>query len=289
MADTEQLADISWLFESNALEIAPWDRPFLYTSGLIGPYFINTHYLCGGMARAKEVLAFIDEEQLDKQRFPSRLTPILKEVYDSSAIYRGVVDAMCEIVRTALPLDEVDGVSGGQRRDWFFAPLVAQRLGKPCFYLYNDLSLIDERGDAVTELPDAAVLNVADLLTVGSSYTKKWAPALRQIGARLRWSLVGVDRNQGGADNLHSAGVERCESLFSVDASLFDRALALGLIDRQQHLQLTRYLEDPFSSMRGFLLEHPEFLQQATGSPQGKTAARARLLEEQDLYRLRKS
>jgi len=36
------LANVSWLFETNALKIAPAEKPFWYTSGLIGPYYINT-------------------------------------------------------------------------------------------------------------------------------------------------------------------------------------------------------------------------------------------------------
>jgi orotate phosphoribosyltransferase len=286
MTNNEQLPDVSWLFESHALEISPPDKPFLYTSGLIGPYFINTHHLCGGRTKAKEVLAFIDAEQQDKKGFPLRLKPALQDVFASHEIYRHVIEALCEIARSALPLGEIDCVSGGQRRDWFFAPLVAAMLQKPCIYIYNDLSVIDEAGDDVAELRNAAVLNVADLLTVGSSYTKKWVPALQQIGARLKWSLVGVDRRQGGADSLHAAGVQQSESLFSVDRSLFDRALERNLINGDQHLQLTRYLEDPFSSMRDFLLTHPDFLESAKNSSQEKTSTRARLLEEQDHYQL---
>lgn len=45
------------------------------------------------------------------------------------------------------------------------------------------------------------------------------------------------------------------------------------------------YMEDPDGSMRLFLMEHPEFLEDALKRG-GKTAERARLLIENDLYNL---
>ena len=38
---------IKWLFETNAFRVCPENEPFWYTSGTIGPYYINTHFLYG--------------------------------------------------------------------------------------------------------------------------------------------------------------------------------------------------------------------------------------------------
>ena len=38
---------ISYLFETNAIRFCEENKPFWYTSGKIGPYFINTHFVYG--------------------------------------------------------------------------------------------------------------------------------------------------------------------------------------------------------------------------------------------------
>ena len=53
---------ISYLFETNAFKICPENKPFWYTSGKIGPYFINAQFLYGSEQDANNLLAFIDSE-----------------------------------------------------------------------------------------------------------------------------------------------------------------------------------------------------------------------------------
>ena len=57
---------VSYLFETNALRICPDNKPFWYTSGKIGPYYINTHFLYGSEQNAVDLLSFIDSEKSDK-------------------------------------------------------------------------------------------------------------------------------------------------------------------------------------------------------------------------------
>lgn len=286
MFGTKRRADISWLFETKALAVSPADKPFWYTSGLIGPYYINTHFLCGGKETAQDVLEFIDLHHAEKTTFPHAMLARLQEVYSSHKIYRATIDAMVELVRDSLPIEELGFVSGGQRRDWFFAPLVASKLDIPCLYIYNDLSIVDQEGIAVTDLAGAKILNVADLLTVGSSYTKKWIPALAEVNAVLEWSLSGVDRCQGGEDNLKESGVSLSLSLFSIESALIEAACKEGLIDDSQFSLVKGYLDDPFASMQSFLKNNPQFLDEARSSSDEKKKARANLLVEQDLYQL---
>ncbi len=42
------------LIQTQALRLAPPGKVFWYTSGTIGPYYIDTHYLCGGRQQAEE-------------------------------------------------------------------------------------------------------------------------------------------------------------------------------------------------------------------------------------------
>ena len=38
---------VTYLFETRAIRVCPKDKLFWYTSGKIGPYYINTHFLIG--------------------------------------------------------------------------------------------------------------------------------------------------------------------------------------------------------------------------------------------------
>ena len=46
----------SYLFETNAIRFCEENKPFWYTSGKIGPYFINTHFVYGSEKDAVELL-----------------------------------------------------------------------------------------------------------------------------------------------------------------------------------------------------------------------------------------
>ena len=51
---------VQWLFDTQALRISPPDSPFWYTSGKIGPFYINTHFLFDGEQSAGMLLEKID-------------------------------------------------------------------------------------------------------------------------------------------------------------------------------------------------------------------------------------
>ena len=56
------MSDImSYLFKTNAIRFCEENKPFWYTSGKIGPYFINTHFVYGSEKEATSLLSFIDE------------------------------------------------------------------------------------------------------------------------------------------------------------------------------------------------------------------------------------
>ena len=41
---------VSWLFETDAVRVCPEGQPFWYTSGKLGPFYINTQFLYGSEA-----------------------------------------------------------------------------------------------------------------------------------------------------------------------------------------------------------------------------------------------
>ena len=50
---------------------------------------------------------------------------------------------------------------------------------------------------------------------------------------------------------------------------------------------LVDYIRDPFTTMKKFLLENPDFLKDSLASDDDKIAGRARLCVSEDLYKLK--
>lgn len=281
---------VSYLFKTNAFKVCPNNKPFWYTSGKIGPYFINTHFLYGSEESAVEFLSFIDIEKDNKLELPKKVLEKTLAQYNSNNIYKEVIDEMISFINTHINVDEIDYVSGGERRDWFFSDLVAYLLGKPHITIFKDLSTVVSTPDfeetsIKKDLHGKKVLHVADLVTAASSYVRAWIPAVQALNAEIVWSVVVVDRMQGGNDRLKDLGIE-AYSLVQIAPDMFKKALDLGIITEEQNIMLNKFYKDPDGTMRNFLIDHPEFLENALNSDE-KTVVRARLCIEGDLYRLK--
>ena len=240
---------VSYLFKTNAFKVCPDNKPFWYTSGKIGPYFINTHFLYGSEESAVNFLNFIDIEKDNKIELPKKVLDKTLAQYNSNSIYKEVIDEMISFIKSHINIDEIDYVSGGERRDWFFSNVVSYLLEKPHITIFKDLSTVISTPDfeetkVISELKGKKVLHVADLVTAASSYVRAWIPAIQNLGSEIVWSTVVVDRMQGGN------------------------------------------FKDPDTTMKDFLIEHPEFLENALKSDE-KTVVRARLCIEGDLYGLK--
>ena len=273
------------LMETGALRIAPADEVFWYTSGTVGPYYINTENLCGGPRKAGEMLDFIESRRGDKDRFPGQLLRRIRTNYATDPIYRSVIDALVQ--EAGQKAADIDYVSGGERRDWFFSLAVADLLDKPHLTIYKDLSMVvlEDAGSAPAgDLAGRSTLHVADLITEASSYFRAWIPALRGCGGRIVYSLNVVDRGQGGCEALCREGVQT-SALLRVDERLFDSLLRAGRIDSKQRRGLGAYFRDPHGSMKKYLEEHPDFLRHSLKAA-GPTASRARTLVEKNPYHL---
>lgn len=284
------MSDImSYLFETNAIRFCEENKPFWYTSGKIGPYFINTHFVYGSEKEATDLLAFIDECLADKPTLPQKVFQRVLAQYQTNPIYQAVIDTMKEYIETHLDVNEIDYISGGERRDWFFSNLLAYLLHKPHITIFKDLSTLTHPFDFSEPLTSEnftgkKVLHIADLITIASSYVKMWVPTIRALGADVPWSCVVVDRMQGGKENLAKEGVTSL-SLVNVDEKLFQKAFDLGIINDNQLSMLTGFFHQPDETMKQFLINHPEFIENALQSDK-KTQMRAKTLIDQNLYGL---
>ncbi len=280
---------VSYLFKTNALRICPDNKPFWYTSGKIGPYYINTHFLYGSEQDAVDLLGFIDSEKENKETLPKKVLGKTFNHYKSNEIYKNVIDEMIKFIKENINVDEIDYVSGGERRDWFFSNIIANLLSKPHITIYKDLSMVINDSSFEKEIDksnvkNAKVLHVADLITEASSYLRAWIPAIKSLGAEIVWSTVVVDRMQGGKEKLEKENVKSL-SIINIDESLFKKALDMNIINENQFEMLKNFYANPDETMRKFLIAHPEFLENALKSDE-KTAARAKLCIDSNLYNL---
>ena len=284
------MSDImSYLFETNAIRFCEENKPFWYTSGKIGPYFINTHFIYGSEQEANELLSFIDESLNNKMTLPKKVFDKVLKQYNENKIYHDVIEHIKSYIEQNINVKEIDYISGGERRDWFFSNIIAYLLNKPHITIYKDLSTVESNLDfsqtkEVSNLEGKKVLHVADLITVASSYIRAWIPAIKNLGSNIMWSCVVVDRMQGGKEKLEAEGVKSL-SLVNVDTNLFKSALDMGIINNNQLELLNKFLKSPDECMREFLINHPEFIENALNSDE-KTKKRAKLLVDGNLYNI---
>ena len=284
------MSDImSYLFKTNAIRFCEENKPFWYTSGKIGPYFINTHFVYGSEKEATTLLSFIDESLSNKLTLPEKVFKKVLKQYEENEVYHNVIESMKQYILENINIQDVDYISGGERRDWFFSNILAYLLDKPHISIYKDLSTVvsDSKFENTLELKDITgkkVLHIADLVTVASSYLRAWIPAIKNLGGKLAWSCVVVDRMQGGRKKLEENGVKFL-SLVNVDNTLFETANKNGIINENQLEMLKNYFKNPDETMKQFLINHPEFLENSLKADE-KTIKRAKLLIDGNLYGL---
>ena len=269
---------ISWLFETDAVRVCPEGQPFWYTSGKLGPFYINTQFLYGSEAAANALLKTIEEACAgDKLAFYDKVWADISAQLESCPIFSQLIDLLTE---EAKKLD-VDFVSGGERRDFFFSMPVAKKLGLGHLSIFKDLSCVYTDANGVSMEPEAANLagkksvHIADLITVASSYIRAWIPAVEALGAKIAYSLAVVDRDQGGSKILADAGCP-LTTLVTIKPELFDAAKKLGRVTDAQVELVNSFIADPDKFLCDFLTANPDFLANEIAKG-GKSAQRAEL------------
>lgn len=280
----------SHLFETNAVKVCHGDKPFWLTSGKLSAYFINTHFVYGSEADANDLLTFINENKNDALSLPKKLLDKVKLQYDNNKIYRTVIDEMVSFVKNNISLEDIDYVSGGERRDWFFSIIISYLLDKPHITIYKDSSayISDskmENTEAISSIAGKKVLHVTDLITYATSFIRSWIPAIQNLGGELIWALSVVDRMQGGKERLEDLGI-KSYSLVGIDEGLFKDAFENGLIDDVQFDLVCKFIKDPDESMEKFVREHPEYIEESLHSDANKKDGRVQLCIDSHFYGL---
>jgi len=281
---------ISYLFETNAIRFCEENKPFFLTSGGISPYFVNTHFLYGDEKQATEFLSYIDTLLTDRINLPKKVFDKINVQYENNKIFKYTIDTMLKAIKSNVNVDEIDYISGGERRDWYFSNMIAYLLKKPHLTLFKDIEAFVSPYDfsstnKITDLEGKTVLNASDLVTAATNYVRSWIPAIKQLNGKLLWTCYVVDRKQGGTEILENAGIKTIPLAF-VDTSLFEKAFELKIINQGQLDMLKGFYDDPYATMRNFLLNHPEFIENALNSTDERTLKRAKLLVDNNLYNL---
>lgn len=280
---------MSYLFETKAIKFCEENKPFFLTSGMISPYFVNTHFLFGSEKEATEFLSYIDTLLEDRISLPKKVFDKVLVQYQNNSIFKYTIDTMIKSITDSVDLAQIDYISGGERRDWYFSNMIAYLLKKPHLTLFKDMEAFVSPYDfssteKITDLTGKKVLNASDLVTAASNYVRSWLPAIRNLNGELAWTCYVVDRKQGGTETLIKEGVQTIPLAF-VDNSLFEKAYELHVINSAQLEMLKKFYEDPYSTMKQFLINHPEFLENALHADE-KTKKRAQLLIDGNLYGL---
>lgn len=280
---------VSYLFKTNAVKVAPNDKPFWLTSGSLSAYFINTQFLYGSEEEATEFLAYIDSILDNHVELPKKVFDKVLSQYNNNEIYRSVMNEVKAFIENNINVDEIDYISGGERRDWYFSNILAYLLNKPHITVFKDLStyVSDKDFETTTEvssLADKKVLHVADLITAASSYERAWIPCISNLGSKMTDSVAIVDRKQGGHELIESFGVNSF-SLVKVDKDLFKTAQDLNIITEEQYNMVSDFIDNPIETMRNFLIAHPDYIEKALASD-ARTAKRAQLCIDKNIYNI---
>ena len=288
---------LQYLFETNAIKFCKANEPFWYTSGKIGPYFFNAQYVYGGEEESSEFLNYITDElasindgKTDKLDLPKKLLDKVLNQYNTNKIYNDVINQMKQYIENNIGVENFEYISGGERRDWYFSVILSYLLNKPHLTIFKDMSAIVSNSsftnsENINNLNGSKVLHLADLITTASSYIKMWVPIINKLNGNMEHTLVIIDRNQGGKEILKDVNVTM-HALATVDKNLFKQAKDLGVINENQLEMVNKYFDNPDKTMKQFLIEHPEFIENSLKSTNERTLKRVHTLIEENLYGL---
>jgi hypothetical protein len=277
------------LFDTEALKVSPYNRPFFYTSGKLGPFYINTHFLYGSEKDAAALLGIIDGQlEKDKKDIPSVLFGHVTEQYKNNNIFRDTADALIRKITDTMSGSDYIYISGGERRDWFFSVIAAYLLDKKHITIFKDGSIIvsyNGKNLADDIIPkNAGIIHAVDLVTEASSFKNYWIPALHSSGNRIRAVYSIVDRKQGGREYFRSEDII-FHSLIEIDRNFFSQAVTGGYIDPRQNEMIQSYFLDPDGSMRNFLINDPDFLNNIPDYD-SKSISKLKSMTENNIYDL---
>ncbi len=246
------------LLVSESIKIADNNSPFWYTSGTLGPYFINTHFLLGNEKDANNLLSFIDEKKDNYKTFIPELIDRLIKYYQKNDIFKKSINFIYSTLKNKKEFIECEYISGGERRDWFFSPIIAHLSNKKLLFIYKDLKVYDNNNQ-VNNINDSKVCHICDLVTQASSFKRAWIPAIKNINGKLIFVFSIVDRDEGGIDFFKKNNIYYLPFVI-INKFFLNDLIKNNIINKDQLNLINKFKQDPIVFGKDYLLKNPDYL-----------------------------
>ncbi|GBF75588.1 hypothetical protein PA598K_04006 [Paenibacillus sp. 598K] len=232
------------------------DKAFWYTTNKPGPFYINTENIVGkqNAELLLEKITMILGENTSRTQQMKKVMSLINQVLESDHAYNHSINKLIEYYRSNSTYNPAV-VSGGERRDWFFSIPIAQKLNLPHVYLFKsgEHLVTNQVGDLLDwNIEKQKVLHIADIINQASSYSSKWTPILRNLGADFKETLSVAVRNQKGVEVLNQSNINVISPL-RVDRELFMEASNIGLINDFALNEINLFYESPIQWTRHYL------------------------------------
>jgi len=177
---------------------------FIYTSGEIGPYFVN------GEVVVKNPIAF----------------------YHS-------IESLKHYATEIIGKDKFDVISGGESRDWIFSDPLAihPEIKKPLRIIYKNGKTLG------ADVEGKRVLHVSDLNNEGSSPRDLWVPSIRRDGGIIEHYLSYVDRLEKGVGVLKGLGIQSY-AVVPLDEIAWNKMLEWGRVEEEVYKNIRERAEN---------------------------------------------
>ncbi len=255
------------LFKTSSIKIAKSDAPFWYTSGTIGPYFINTHFLYGNEKEANDLLKFIDgnkenkDNKENKKKFINLLNDKVITFYKINSQFKKIMDIFYSQIKKIKEFHECEYISGGERRDWFFSPIISYLSGKKLLFIFKDLKVFDIEKQ-IFDLKKAKICHICDLITQASSHKRSWIPAIESINGEIIFNASIVDRDEGGIKFLENSKIKNL-SIVTINKIFLNNLINNKIINQKQSDQIEEFKKNPIDYGKKFISKNPEFLKES--------------------------
>ena len=175
------------------------DRFFTYTSGEIGPYYVQS----GVVMRNGDDYATACED------LGNLISP---DMGGFNAKY--------------------DQVAGGESRDWIFSQIMAYEFGKPHVMLYKNGKMV-----GADDMEGKRIALVCDLNNEGSSPRDKWVPAINGAGGSVSDIFFYVDRMESGVQVMKDLGLNS-QAVVPLDDHAWEYLQGISAVQPEEYEQL---------------------------------------------------
>lgn len=184
------------------------DTFFPYTSGKIGPYFVQSGV-----------------------------------VMNNGRDYASAAKDMTDLIYDTVSLDKVDIISGGETRDWIFSNLVVNNLVRD-YNISKAHVMLYKNGKTVgTSMAKKRILHVADLNNEGSSVRDYWTPIIKKCKGKISDVSFCVERMENGVQVVENLGLKG-HAVVKLDGHAWDYLYVKGAFNSDCYQNIQERMEN---------------------------------------------